>query len=356
MPKPIMSQRDAIASTVRQDQKHSVWGKPLIYAALVIWGLLCIFPLYWIVITSFKDENAIGNGPFYIPFVDFMPSLDSWSFILTYENDFLVARFYNSVIVGVTSTLLTVLVGAMAVYGLTRFRYALPWTTIAFIFLGLVFLAGFFSVSTTGLHFFFAIAVVLALVLAARVNLKGPVLSNYGIIVVMMATRILPPMVVLLPIFMMAQVTGMSDTRIVLILTYASVNLPVVVWLILPVFGPRATEQEEAAQLDGASHLLTFFTIFLPMVASSLAAVGLLILVLCWNEYFFAVELASNNSMTLPPWIIGQMSIKEAQAGGDNLEWARLSAAMTLMIIPLLVCAVFVQRFMGRMFMAGRLS
>lgn len=154
----------------------------------------------------------------------------------------------------------------------------------------------------------------------------------------------------------MARETGMLDTRIALILTYASVNLPVVVWLILPVFGPRATEQEEAAQLDGASHFMTFFTIFLQMVASSLAPVGLLILVLCWNEYLFAVELASNNSMTLPPWIIGQMSIKEAQAGGDNLEWARLSGAITLMIVPLMICAVFVQRFMGGMVIAGRIS
>ena len=134
-------------------------------------------------------------------------------------------------------------------------------------------------------------------------------LRNNAIVVFMMATRILPPMVVLLPIFMMAQNTGMLDTRFALILTCASVNLPVVVWLILPVFGPRATQQEEAAQLDGASHITTFFTIFLPMVASSLAAVGLLIFVLCWNEYLFAVTLASNNAMTLPPWIIGQIEL-----------------------------------------------
>jgi multiple sugar transport system permease protein len=79
-------------------------------------------------------------------------------------------------------------------------------------------------------------------------------------------------------------------------------------------------------------------------------------LVLCWNEYLFAAELAGNNAMTLPPWVIGQMSIKEAQAGGDGLEWARLSAAITLMIIPLLICSAFVQRFMGRMFAASRFS
>lgn len=145
------------------------------------------------VITSFKDENAIGNGPFCVPFVDFTPSLESWSFILTYENDFLLARLFNSVIVGITSTALTVLVGGIAVYGLTRFRYALPWTALVFGFLALVLLAGFFSVSPTGLHFFFAASVVLALILAARLNLQGPVLRNHAIVVTMMATRILPP-------------------------------------------------------------------------------------------------------------------------------------------------------------------
>ena len=351
-----MIQHDANASLIRHDQGHSRTAKPLIYTVLGLWGVVCVFPLYWIAITSIKDESAIVNGPFYLPFVDFKPSLDSWLFILTYENDFLVVRFINSVIIGIISTSLTLLVGAMAVYGLTRFRYALPSTALAFGFFSLVLLGGFFSVSTTGLRFFFAIAIVLALILAGRVNLMGPVIRNNGIVVFIMATRILPPMVVLLPIYMMAQNTGLLDTRIALILTYASVNLPVVVWLILPVFGPRATQQEEAAQLDGASHLTTFFTIFLPMVASSLAAVGLLIFVLCWNEYLFAVELASNNAMTLPPWITAQMSIKEAQVGGDGLEWSRLSAAITLMLVPVLVLAGFVQRFMGRMFAASRLS
>jgi multiple sugar transport system permease protein len=348
--------RSADVPPIERDQQLSRILRWLVFITLALWSLVCVFPLYWIAITSFKNESAVNNGPYYIPFVDFTPSLDSWSFILTYENDFLLARLVNSVIVGLSSTIITVLAGAMAVYGLTRFPYALPWTSLAFGLLGLVALGGFFSALSGGLHILFAFAVVLALILASRVKLGGPVLRNNAIVASMMATRILPPIVVMLPIYAMAQNTGLLDTRILLILTYAAVNLPVVVWLVLPVFGPRATQQEEAAQLDGASHLMTFFTIFLPMVASSLAAVGLLILVLCWNEYLFAAELAGNNAMTLPPWVIGQMSIKEAQAGGDGLEWARLSAAITLMIIPLLICSAFVQRFMGRMFAASRFS
>jgi sorbitol/mannitol transport system permease protein len=84
-----------------------------------------------------------------------------------------------------------------------------------------------------------------------------------------------------LPIYMMAQYTGTLDTRFALIFAYTASNLPVAVWMLQPVFGQVATEQEEAAQLDGASHVRIFFTIVLPMVAAGIATVGLLIFILC---------------------------------------------------------------------------
>jgi multiple sugar transport system permease protein len=153
---------------------------------------------------------------------------------------------------------------------------------------------------------------------------------------------------------MMAQFAGLLDTRLALIFTYTALNLPVAVWLLQPIFGARATAQEEAAQLDGASQFQIFFTIFLPMVAASIAAVGLLIFILCWNEYLFAAYLAGNHAMTLPPWLVGQMSVKEAQIGSEAEEWAHLSAATILMAAPLLTCTVFVQRFLGRVTLWSR--
>jgi ABC-type glycerol-3-phosphate transport system permease component len=157
-----------------------------------------------------------------------------------------------------------------------------------------------------------------------------------------------------LPIYMMALYSGTLDTRFALIFTYTATNLPVAVWLLLPLFGKAATEQEEAAQLDGASRFGIFFTIFLPMVAASTAAVGLLIFILCWNEYLFAAYLAGDHAMTVPPWIIGQMSIKEAASGSEGEEWAFLSAAMVLMVLPLLACTALVQRFLSRMALWNR--
>lgn len=283
-------------------------GKIITYAVLVSWAFVCLFPLYWVAVTSLKGEPEIIRGPFYIPFVDFTPTLDSWRFILADPNDNLRMKFFNSAVVGLTSTVLVLLLGGMAVYGLTRFRLALPWR-------------GF---------------------------------GNHGILAAILATRILPPIVIVLPIYMMATYTGMLDTRFALIFTYTAANLPVAVWLLQPIFGERATEQEEAAQLDGASHMMIFFTIFVPMVAASVAAVGLLIFILCWNEYLFAVYLAGDHAMTLPPWLVGQMSMKEAQVGGEAEEWARLSAATVLMVVPVLACAAVAQRFLGRMALWSR--
>ena len=279
-------------------------GKVLTYALLVFWSLVCLFPLYWIAVTSLKGNLEIMRGPYYLPFVDFTPSLDAWVDVLTYANDHLLLRFFNSAVVAITSTLLTVLFGGMAVYGLTRFRYSVRWL---------------------------------------------PALRNDGILFAMLATRILPPIVVVIPIYMMALYTDSLDTHFVLIFTYTAANLPVAVWLLLPVFGNMATSQEEAAQLDGASHFRIFLTIFLPMVAASTAAVGLVIFILCWNEYLFAAFLTSDKVSTLPPWIAGQMSIKEAQTGGDGDEWSQLSAAIIFMITPLLACTAFTQRVLGRM-------
>lgn len=90
------------------------------------------------------------------------------------------------------------------------------------------------------------------------------------------------------------------------------------------------------------------------MVAASMAAVGLLIFILCWNEYLFAVYIASDHAMTLPPWLVGQMSMKEAQVGGEAEEWARLSATTILMVAPVLACAALAQRAFGRMALWNR--
>ena len=274
----------------------------LIYAALGCWSLVCLFPLYWLAITSVKGADAIMRGPRYLPFFDFTPTLESWVFIFSYPNENVVNGFFNSLIVSVAATLVTVLFGSMLVYGVTRFRF----------------------------------------------RFSDP------LVLVSLSTRLLPPVIVVLPLYFFAQSTGTYDSRSLLVFVYAAINLPVAIWLLLPVFGPRAFEQEEAAQLDGASRFNIYFTIFLPMVMGSLAAVGLLIFILCWNEYLFAAYLTSDHALTLPPFLVGQMSIKEAQTGGEAEEWAQFSAATVVMVVPLLVFAGLAQKYLGKLVLAKR--
>jgi len=321
----------------------------LTYAMLVFWSLVCIFPLYWLAVTSLKGEAAIMQGPFYLPFIDFMPTLDAWRAILTDDNDHLVRRFLNSSIVATTATGLIILVGGSAVYGLTRFQPRLGVNRLLCFGVAAMSLTAAFYAPAAAWQLVLALAGAMFVMLASRLPDGGGVIGNGQVFAAILASRLLPPVVIVLPIYMVAQKFGALDTHFALIAAYCAANLPVAVWLMMPVFGTKATEQEEAAKLDGASHFRILFTILLPMMAGSIAAISLVIFVLCWNEYLFAAALTNDTVSTLPVWVAGQMSIKEAQVGGEGDEWPQLSAAILFMALPLLVFTGFVQRVLGRM-------
>jgi multiple sugar transport system permease protein len=272
----------------------------LTYLVLGTWSLVCLFPVYWLAVTSLKSEADLTGKPAYVPFLDFTPTLESWSFIVFDKADNLLASYGNSLFIATVSTLFTMLVAGLAVYALTRLckgQYESWWRR------------------------FYAAA---------------------------LSTRLLTPFVLILPIYVMAQHAGLLDSRTLLILVYAAINLPVALWLLRPVVGLRPRDQEESAQLDGASHLRILFEIVLPMTAGGVAAAALIIFLLCWSEYVFAATLATNVAMTMPPFLVGQMSMKEAQVGGEAQEWAQFSAASILMAIPLLATTAFVQQALAR--------
>ena len=321
----------------------------LIYGVLGGWACICLFPLYWAVATSLKGPLEIVAGPVYVPFIDFRPSLDAWSYILFDSNDAPLLRYVNSIVVGLTSTALTLALGGLAVYGLTRFRHDISWLAVALVLAAAGFAGGTYFAPSIGVRLLLVAASVLSLLSALRAKRRrGPALHSTGILIAMLATRILPPVVIVLPIFLMAQHTGTLDTRFALILTYTATNLPVAVWFLRPVFGDVVTELEEAAQLDGASRFRIFFEIVVPVAARGFIAAGLLIFILCWNEYLFSVYLAADHAMTMPPYLVAQMSVREQQAGSDAEEWARLAAAIVLMVAPLVLVAGFVQRLLAR--------
>jgi multiple sugar transport system permease protein len=272
----------------RPRQKLPRLDRILTYVALGVWAGICLFPMYWLLVTSLKGPLDIVSGPVYAPFIDYPPSLDAWTYILFNSNDAPLLRYLNSVVVGLTSTALTVTFAGLAVYGLTRFRHVVSWPAIAFVLVAAGFAGLAFIAVSARIRLLLVFATALSILAAVQARRYGrQVLRSTDILIAILATRILPPVVIVLPIYLIVQKIGALDTRFALIATYTAVNLPVAVWLSQPVLGEVATDLEEAAQLDGASRFRIFFKIVVPVAARGLFATGLLIFVLCWNEYLF---------------------------------------------------------------------
>jgi multiple sugar transport system permease protein len=329
----------------KKNRRPSLVPLPVAYVLLVLWSAACLFPLYWVAVTLLKGEYEIVKGPFYLPFVDFRPDWGASHFILADSHDKLLWQLLNSLAVGAGATALTVLLAGLFVYGLTRFRVAAPLIFFLTLFI--------FSMAagSAALHFLWvagALAVAAAASVLVEQRLRRWSVSSNIILFLSLGTRLLPPVVLVLPIYLMALQTGTLDTRFVLIVLYAATNLPIATFLLMRVFGDAPTEQEEAARLDGGSHLHIFFRIIVPMCAVGIGATAILMFILSWNEYLFAAYLAAGNAMTLPPWVVGQMSMKEAQVGGDLVEWSRLSAAIVVMVLPVCIILAVLQRFINR--------
>jgi multiple sugar transport system permease protein len=268
--------------------------KVFIYGVLILWSFVCVFPVYWLFTVSLKSGYASTEG--YVPFADFIPNLDAWRYILFDRSDSLTRQLVNSTVVALASTALTVITAAFALYGFTRFRVPRGDTIL------------------------------------------------FGLL----ASRALPPIVLIVPLYVLGQRLHLLDTRMLLILIYAAINLPVALWLLRPVFGSKASEQEEAARLDGASHAMILREVVLPAAATGLSAAGVAVFILAWNEYLLAAHLAGAHAMTLPPFLEGQLSIKEAQASFESEELARFSASAILALIPALILARIAQGALGR--------
>ena len=364
--------------------KMSPMAKVVAYTLLAVWSVFVLFPIYWVVITSFKDAAAVNEGPFYIPFVDFQPTLDAWRLQFT-EDPFcniaaigrqlyllvhnsvvfllspivsltpmepqickIYLAFTNSVVVSVFSTALCVLVGSMAAFALARIQYKPKFGNIL-IFVALV-LVVIVTATYSGIPWWAAAAVALALFffLARAVGKHFKMsLGNGDILFFIISQRILPPIVVVIPLYVMFQAVGMLDTHLALILLYAVANMPIVVWLMYDFFSNLPIELEESAQLDGATRMRIFWEIVLPLTRPGLAATTLLILVLAWNEYLFAVFLATVKVQTMP------IIVAAKNAGEKGVFWWEMCAVIVVMIIPVIVMAILLTRFISKGVLMG---
>ncbi len=333
---------------------HSIYtpstgGMIVSYILLIFWALVVLFPLYWLFITSFKTPIVVNSGPAYIPFVDFQPTLDNWRYLLVDLGPDTFRPYLNTVVVSLASTFFTLLLGASAAYGLTRFTYRPRLGTIV-AFIACVVLA--IVLITVGIPWQAALIVAFLLFLLLWQTIARRFkrsLGNNDIAFWLISQRMLPPVAVVIPIYILFQRLHMLDTWAALIITYTAINLPIVVWLMRDYFQTIPLELEENAAIDGASPYRIFWSIVLPLAVPGLVATFLFVLVFAWNEYLLALFLTIANAQTMPITVATQNATRGPQ-------WWYMSVLITIMIVPVIVMAVVLERYMTRGFLVGAIK
>ncbi|WP_420347876.1 carbohydrate ABC transporter permease [Pelagibius sp.] len=301
---------------------HSVveskpWTRHLAGGVVILYALITILPLVWILMTSFKTPPDSISYP---PKVIFEPSLEgyvnlfttrtrqtpeymaslpppeNWVERLVRDRNMVIAgpskfgeRFLNSVIIGFGSTFLSVFLGTLAAYAFSRFKVPLKDDLMFFI----------------------------------------------------LSTRMMPPIAVAIPIFLMYRTLGLSDTHLGMILLYTAVNVSLAVWLLKGFIDEIPREYEEAALIDGYTRLQAFIKVVLPQAATGIAATAIFCLIFAWNEYAFALLLTSGTAQTAPPFI-------PTIIGEGGLDWPAVAAGATLFLIPIVVFTIVLRKHLLR--------
>ncbi len=268
------------------------------YGVLTAWSLLLLFPMYWVVTTSFKTRPAISGGATFVPWVDFDPSLQAWRELFSESTDRWLPFFANSLIISVVTAALASVFGMMGGYALARWRRLGPFASAQFGFL-------------------------------------------------LLGQRMFPAALLALPMLIMFQDLKLLDTRVGLILLYTAFSTPFAVWLLTEFIRSVPVEIEESAMLDGSSRLGVIFRITLPLVLPGLIGVFVLVLAGAWNEYFFALVLTFSESVTVPIFLANQINQTE------SVGWYFVSAIGILSSFPLIIAALVLQRFIQRGLVAG---
>jgi sorbitol/mannitol transport system permease protein len=156
-----------------------------------------------------------------------------------------------------------------------------------------------------------------------------------------MSTRMMPAVASILPLYIICRNLGLLDNINALILIYTVMNLPIAVWMIRSFLLEVPKEVLEAARLDGASTSVEIRKVVVPMIAPGLAATALICFIFAWNEFFFAVSLTSTQAATVPVFLVGFIT-------SEGLFWARLSAASTMAVLPVIIAGWVAQKWLVR--------
>jgi multiple sugar transport system permease protein len=287
-------------------------NKLAIVGVLII-TMVFLAPIYWIASTAFKPRNLATTIP---PTVMFQPEISPFVKLFTKRSQLRTAptpeqyaaapwwerlvfdggekvvrsgrgevqwsgypsRFMNSLIVAITSTVLAVGMGTFTAYGFSRFK------------------------------------------------IKG----EQDLLFFILSTRMLPPVVVAIPMFLMYRVVGLNDTHWGLIILYTAFNLSFSVWLMKGFMDEIPKEYEEAALVDGYTRMEAFFKIVLPEAATGIAATAVFCFITAWNEYAFALIMTNRRAQTAPPFI-------PSQVGSGLPDWTVIAAGTFLFLLPVAI-------------------
>jgi multiple sugar transport system permease protein len=281
----------------------SIGQRLLFWMALGIVFIFFMFPLYWILISSIKTRAEVTDRvPSFFPFIDFQPTLTNYQELITGETVESASgvqasgsraefrdRLINSVITAGISTVLAVGLGTLAAYAFSRFR--IP--------------------ASNDLQFF------------------------------ILSTRMLPPIVVLIPIYIFFTDLKLQDSFAGLIILYTSINLPFVVWMMKGFFDEIPVEYEEAAMVDGYSRLEAIWKIVIPEAIPAMLATAVFSAITAWNEFVFANLLNRNYASTVPPYL-------NSIVGVGAIEWGRVAAGSVLFVIPIVIFTYLVRNHLLR--------
>jgi multiple sugar transport system permease protein len=324
-------------------------GKLGAYALMIMWSFIVLFPLYWVAVTSFKLPVDVDRGPFYIPFVDFQPTLSAWKYILVELGNDTLRPYLNTVVIGFSSALIALLLGASSAYALVRFTYR-PRVGIIGLFIGSMGLAYVAMLAGTPWQVAVLAGLAVFAILAQTIGRRfRRSLANGDIAFWLISQRILPPIAVVVPIYVLFQQVGLLDSQLALIITYVAVNLPIAVWLMRDYFAAFPKELEESASVDGASIYQILRSIVLPLSVPGVVATFLIVLIFAWNEYLVALVLSGAESQTMPLLVAAQDATRGPQ-------WWAMSVLVLIMIAPVVVMAIVLERFISRGLLIGALK
>ena len=268
------------------------------YAAIAVWSLFVAAPLLWAVTTSFKTANGVTGGPTYIPWLQYEPSLQGWRSLFGGAGGIdIVEPYIDSIIVTLSATVISIMLGTLAAYGLSRYDYRM----------------GF--VKNTDIIFFF------------------------------ISQRIMPPIVLSIPFFLMLQFLGLLDSKLGLILVYVALLLPIAVWIMVDFFDGVPRQIDEMAMLDGLKPFEAFWKVVLPNSLPGILVAAMFCLIFGWNDFFFAFTLTFTDTQLLPVAVVALNS--------SVTPWWSLSASALVSVLPLIVIAFFVEKLLSRGTLAG---